>query len=95
MSIWCDGQESDGLTSSADMGSGRISIDEQKRWLRVRSLVAKSLHRLVTLAHASTPAPEVAPVQVRLRSLLREMLYPGGGGRRLTPDSLAGCTAKG
>jgi hypothetical protein len=57
-------QASDGLASSADMGSGRSSVDEQKRWLRVRSLVAKALHRLVTLAHASAPAPEAAPAQV-------------------------------
>ncbi|ELR17265.1 uncharacterized protein ACA1_059820 [Acanthamoeba castellanii str. Neff] len=54
---------SDGLASSADMGSGRSSVDEQKRWLRVRSLVAKALHRLVALAHASAPAPEAAPAQ--------------------------------
>jgi len=59
---------SDGLASSADMGLGRSSVEEQKRWLRARSLVARVLHRLVNLASTSVPPPVDAAQQPQTTS---------------------------
>jgi len=61
-------QPSDGLASSADMGLGRSSVEEQKRWLRARSLVARVLHRLVNLASTSVPPPVDAAQQPQTTS---------------------------